>query len=206
MSKNSVFLSSGDRDLGVAFKVHLGSQASSRVEAKHSALLSSCNGYLLEPFERPKGSQASCGVLRGNLGLLSRPCRKRRASSRDDGGISWFFSSCGRKFGVSLKLQRGTQGASRVAPGKSSLHLSCEGEQGIALESWQGNRVSIPVERGISRSFSSCSRKLWVPSSCDSDLRELLLVPIGIQESFRVVRGLMGFLWVSAMIEGLISS
>ena len=154
MSKNSVFLSSGDRDLGVAFKVHLGSQASSRVEAKHSALLSSCNGYLLEPFERPKGSQASCGVLRGNLGLLSRPCRKRRASSRDDGGISWFFSSCGRKFGVSLKLQRGTQGASRVAPGKSSLHLNCEGECGIALASRQGNWASIRVEgesRGLSR-------------------------------------------------------
>ena len=31
------------------------------------------------------------------VGLLPRLCRKRRASSRDDGGISWFFSSCGRK-------------------------------------------------------------------------------------------------------------
>ena len=97
LCRNSVFLSSGNRDLGVAFKIHLGSQASSRVEAKSSALLLSCDGYLLEPFEWPKGSQASYGVLRGNSGLLSRPCRKRRASSRDDGGIAWFFSSCGRK-------------------------------------------------------------------------------------------------------------
>ena len=104
MSRNSVFLSSGNRDLGVAFKIHLGSQASSRVEAKSSALLLSCDGYLLEPFEWPKGSQASYGVLRGNSGLLSRPCRKRRASSRDDGEILWFFSSCGGKFGVSLEL------------------------------------------------------------------------------------------------------
>ena len=31
-----------------------------------------------------------------------------------------------------------TQGASRGAPGKSNLHLSCEGELGIALESLQG--------------------------------------------------------------------
>ena len=104
------------------------------------------------------------------------------------------FSSCGGKFGVSLELRRGTQGASRVVPGKSSLHLSCEGERGIALESWQENRASIRVEGGISRSFSSCGRKLWVPSSCDGDLRELLMVPMGSQESFRVVRGLSRFL------------
>ena len=44
MSRKSVFLPSGDRDLGVAFKVQLGSQASSRFEAKNSALLLSFNG------------------------------------------------------------------------------------------------------------------------------------------------------------------
>ena len=58
------------------------------------------------------------------------------ASSRGDGGISWFFSSYGGKFGVSLELRRGTQGASHVAQEKSSLHSSCDGERGIALESW----------------------------------------------------------------------
>ena len=26
--------------------------------------------------------------------MLSRPCRIRRPSSRDDGVVSWFFSSC----------------------------------------------------------------------------------------------------------------
>ena len=36
-----------------------GCQASSRVEAKNSAVLSNCLGYLLEPTEWPKGSQAS---------------------------------------------------------------------------------------------------------------------------------------------------
>ena len=54
MSRNSVFLSSGDRDLGVAFKVHSWSQGLSQMEAKNSALLSSCNGYLLESIEWPK--------------------------------------------------------------------------------------------------------------------------------------------------------
>ena len=66
------------------------------MEAKNSALLSSCDRYLLEPTEWPKGSQASGGVLREDSGLLSRPCRKIRASFRDDGRISLFFSSCGK--------------------------------------------------------------------------------------------------------------
>ena len=93
MSRNNVFLSSGVRNLRVAFKIHLGSQASSRVEAKNSALLLSCVDYLLEPIEWPKGSQASGGVLREDSVLLSMPCRKSRASSRNDGEISWVFLS-----------------------------------------------------------------------------------------------------------------
>ena len=32
---------------------------------QRTPLLSSCDGYLLEPIEWPKGSQASCGVLKG---------------------------------------------------------------------------------------------------------------------------------------------
>ena len=39
-----MFLSRGDRDLGVAFQTHPGSQASSRMEAKNSGLLSSPDG------------------------------------------------------------------------------------------------------------------------------------------------------------------
>ena len=94
-----MFLSRGDRDLGVAFKTHLGSQASSRGEAKDSALLSSRDADLMEPTEWLQWSQASPSVWREDLGLLPRPCRKRRASSRDDGGISWLFSNCGASVG-----------------------------------------------------------------------------------------------------------
>ena len=83
-------------------------------------------------------SQASCAVFRGDSGLLSRPCRKRRASSQDDGGISWFFSSCGATCVVSLDLQQGTQGASPVTPEKCSLHSNCEWAHDIALESHRG--------------------------------------------------------------------
>ena len=99
-------------------------------------------------------------------------------------------------FGVSLELCRGAQGASHVAPGKSSLHSTCEGERGIFLESWQGNRASRCVEGGNSRSFSSCGRKPWVPSNCGGDLRELLMVPMGSQVYCGVWRGLLGLHWV----------
>ena len=129
-----MFLSRGDRDLRVAFKTHPGSQASSRVEAKNSALLSSRDGYPLENPEWPKGSQASCGVWREESGWLSRPCRKRRPSSLDDGCSYWFSSSCC----VSVRFLRGTKGSSgslscgtrkvkspmRVARGSMSLLLS----------------------------------------------------------------------------------
>ena len=140
-------------------------------------------------------SQASCAVFRGDSGLLSRPCRKRRDSSRDDRGISWFFSNCSEMCGVSLQLPRGTQGVSPVAPRKSNLDSSCEGMGGIALESRQGNRASGPVEKGISLSFLSCGKKPWVPSTCDGDLSELLMVPMGSQESCGVGRGLSGLHW-----------
>ena len=46
-----MFLYRGDSDLGVAFQTDQGSKASSRVEAKNSALLSSRDGYLLEATE-----------------------------------------------------------------------------------------------------------------------------------------------------------
>ena len=82
-----MFLTRGDRDLGVAFQTHLGSQASFRGEAKETGLLLSHDGYLLEPTEWPTGSQASYGVWREDSGLLSWPCRKRSPSSRDDGGV-----------------------------------------------------------------------------------------------------------------------
>ena len=59
---------------------------------------------------------------------------QERASSCNDGGTSWFFSSCG---GI-LDLRWGTQDASRVGPGKSNLHSSCKGELGVALESLHG--------------------------------------------------------------------
>ena len=63
--------------------------------SKDSALLSSRDAGVLEPPERPQVSPAFSSVWREDPGLLSRPCRKRRLSAREDGGVSGVSSSCG---------------------------------------------------------------------------------------------------------------
>ena len=93
-----------------------------------------------------------------------------------------------------------------MAPGMFSLHLSCEGKHSISLESRQENRASKCVEGGISRSFLGCIRKPWLPSICEGDLRELLIVPIGSQEDCEFERGLSDCTGFVAMEEHLISS
>ena len=57
-----------------------------------------------------------------------------QASSRIEGGISWFFSCCGGNLCFPLELQQGSQVTSNVASGKSSLHSNSKGEGGNALE------------------------------------------------------------------------
>ena len=89
-----IFLSREDRDLGFPFQTPPGSQASPRGEAEDSTFLSSRDTDLLEPTEWTQGCRASSSVWREDSGLLSRPGRKRRPSSRDDGGVSWVSSGC----------------------------------------------------------------------------------------------------------------
>ena len=50
-------------------------------------------------------------------------------------GASRGFLELRRQCGVSHEVRRGAQGASRVAPGKSGLHVSGERELVIALKS-----------------------------------------------------------------------
>ena len=83
-----------------------GSQVSMHVGRGTASLLSSHDGHLLEPTLWPKGCQASCEVWREDLGLLSRPCRKRWPSSRDDGGSWGVFSSCGTSVGFHTRYDR----------------------------------------------------------------------------------------------------
>ena len=117
----------------ITFQSHTVGQTLPRVEAKESALPSSRDLYLLESTEWPQGSQASSSVWRGDSGLLSRPCRKRRPSSRDDGGVLWVFSSCVASLGFLTRYDgelreplvwcQGSQASMRMARGSASLLL-----------------------------------------------------------------------------------
>ena len=84
----------------------------------------SCIRRIKDPFEAQEGMWA-----------FSRDTQWRRPSSRVKGIISWFFSSCARKLGFPLLFQLGPQGPTRVAAGKSSLHVSCEWTLGTPLQS-----------------------------------------------------------------------
>ena len=48
--------------------------------------------------------------------------------------------------------------------------------------------------RGNLKVFLELGQEVWVISSCHGDLREPLMLSLGSQESFQVVRGLLGFL------------
>ena len=139
-----------------------GTRGSSRGVVGNSAFILSCDGDLWAPLSCLRESNFLLRFER-EPGIVLEVLQEKRASSRIDGGLSWFVSSCSGKLGVPLQVPPGAQGASCVASGKSSLHSSCEGLRGSALESWQGNQASIRMEGGTSRCFSSCRRKCGFP-------------------------------------------
>ena len=107
----------------------------------------------MEPTEWPQGSQASSSVWREDSGLLSRPCRKRRPSPREDRGVSGVPSSCGARGGFltrhdedlsePLVRRQGSQVSMRLARGIVSW-LSSHG-RGIATQD------ILKHSRGLSR-------------------------------------------------------
>ena len=141
-----------------------GNEPSSRDEGGKPGLFLSCDGILGVTL-------VEMGMFRNFLSCIkgvkdtfeSQECiwislkkpQQKRASSRIEGRISWFFLSCGGNLGVPLKLQRGLQGPPRIGSGKSSLHASCEGPLGIPLQLMLGLRSSSAVEAGTSGFLSS---------------------------------------------------
>ena len=98
----------------------------------------SCLNGVKYPFVFPEGTWGFSGDTALEKGLISH----------------WenlvFFSRCGRKLGVPIKLQRGPQGPLHVASEKSVLFSSCEGHVGIPLESLPATRAMFRVRVGNS--------------------------------------------------------
>ena len=129
---------------------------------------------------------------------------KRALSSRGRGHLRGFLE-LRRPWGFSPEARRGSQGASRAAPGKSGLHARGEGERVMALESRERTRASRHVEEALSKSFSGGGGKPSFPSPSAGDIRELPRVSLRV-EGYCGVCGASRFsAGFRAMEEGLIS-
>ena len=130
--------------------------------------------------------------LKWEGGISHETPQWKRASSRVEGRISWFFSSCGSKHGFSLELRWRPQRPTRVASGKSSLHVSCEGPLRIPLQSVPRPRSELrPEPQGSSRVLIWTSGFLW---SFNRGVRPRLMWIHGSPLSSRAVKVVSGFL------------
>ena len=133
-------------------------------------------------------SRVRSPVLAPCSGISLKTPPRKRASTRVEGRISWFFSSCGRKRGVPLKLRQEPQGPAQVASGKSSLHASCEGPLGIPLQLVPDPRSSIGSEAGTSGLLSSADMDLGVPMEFQRGVRPRIVWRHASQLSSRAVK------------------
>ena len=101
--------------------------------------------------------------LKREGGISLEMLQRKRTSSQIEGRISLFFSSCGRKLEFALELQGGPLGLARVASGKASLHASCHGPFGIALQLLPGPSSSSGTEAGTSGFLLSVDMDLGIP-------------------------------------------
>ena len=144
----------------------------SRVAAGNLGFLSSCYGYLGEPLELHKGSQASFQVLRGNLGLLLR---------------------CYRRIGAHLTLRGQSLRFSQVVTGSMEFLFSVTGTSGNLSCCHSGGRPPSELQWVPQDSYQVAARESQVVagnsgllSSCDRDLRIPLKFQQGSQDLFRV--------------------
>ena len=88
-----------------------------------------------------------------------------RASSCDQGELSWFFLSCSGNLGDILKLQRGWTLKTHLCSATSGLQSSHEGHFRKLLEACQGNTDASQGEAGDPGSLSSCHSDIGIPIS-----------------------------------------
>ena len=163
-----MFLSREGRDLGVAFQDPPGCQASSRGEAKDSAVLPSHDADLLEP---PSGLSGVKPPL--HFGERARDCSpghvgKEGPSPREDGGVSGVSSSCSALGGFLARYDEDLR---------------------EPLVRRQGSQVSLRVARGSASWLSSHGRGLRPRDALKRDYRGLSRVVSGKVISLAFCRG-----------------
>ena len=89
-------------------------------------------------------------------GIALHAVQISRASSRSEGKVSLFFSSCGRNLGFPFQLRRAWPLKTRVFSAMSALLSSYKGHLRILLEDLQGYRDTSQYEVGDPEPLSSC--------------------------------------------------
>ena len=85
------------------------------------------------------------------------------ASSRGEGEVSWFFSSCDGNLGYILELRLGWPFKTRVCSATSGLLSSDEGYLRNLHQVLQHKTNGSRVEAGDQGSLSSCHRNIVIP-------------------------------------------
>ena len=133
---------------------------------------------------------------------LKTPQRKR-ASSRVEGRISWFFSSCSSEHGVPLDLQRGPEES--ALGGLRNVQSPCELRQASRDSSTLAAGFEVRSSSGVDARtsvFHLCilgflwrfTAKMGLASCGDMQVRSLLKLEKQCQTSCRVDIGIDGFL------------
>ena len=99
----------------------------------------------------------------GEHGIALHAMQGNRASSRGEGEVSWFFSSCSGNLQYVLELWRGWLFKTHVCSGTSKLLSSYEGHLSNLLENWLGNLGVFRGEAGDPWSLSICHRDIGIP-------------------------------------------
>ena len=99
----------------------------------------------------------------GGHGIALHEMQGNRASSRGEGVISWFSSSCGRNLGYILHLRRGWHFKTHACSAMSGLLSSYKVCLRHLFEAWQSNRDASRGEAGDPVSLSSCHRDIGFP-------------------------------------------
>ena len=98
-------------------------------------------------------------------GIALHAVQGNRASSRGEGEVSWFFSSCGGNLGYILELRRGWPFHPRVSSATSGLLPSCEGQLGMLLEAWQAIVMPLQLRRETKGPFPRATEILGLLST-----------------------------------------
>ena len=94
--------------------------------------------------------------------------------------ILTYVMCCRRLLRVPWTARRSNQSILKeISPGLFIGRTDAEPDSPVMV----GYRASRRGKEGLSRSFSECSRKPWVHSTCASDRRELLRVPLRIRDT-----------------------